>query len=311
MEIIADSREFQVNRETAIAIGKFDGVHVGHRRLLEEILEKKAEGLAACVFTFDTSPAVLLGKSDGKVLTTREEKRRILQEIGVDLLVEFPMTPETMAMEAQEFALRILLGALDAKMIAAGEDLSFGSRGLGNVQLLRKLSETYHFDVDIIPKVCIDGKEVSSTYIRGLLEQGKMEQVKSCLGEFYSVSGTVQHGHGIGHTLGFPTANLIPPSEKLLPPFGVYLSRVRVGEKFYDSISNVGKKPTVSGKEQLGVESFLYDFEGDLYGREIEVFLHEYCRPERKFENMEALKAQLRLDIEAGRINLRTSSLQK
>lgn len=304
MEIIAGQKEFQLNRDTAVAVGKFDGVHIGHRRLLEEILEQKKAGLAACVFTFDPSPAVLFGRGDEKVLTTREEKRKIFQELGADVLVEFPMDRETAAMEPERFAREILARSLRGKFIAAGQDLSFGKNGAGNAALLEKLAPELGLTVRTIPKVCAGGEEVSSTRIRALLEKGEMELAGELLGEDYLVSGIVQHGHRIGRTLGFPTVNLLPPEDKLLPPFGVYFSRVKVGEREYPAVSNVGRKPTVSGREQVGVESYLYGFREEIYGREIQVCLQEFRRPERKFPDLEALKEQLRQDIAAGQRRL-------
>lgn len=301
MEIIAGQKVFQLHRETAVAVGKFDGIHIGHRRLLEEILNRKKEGLEACVFTFDPSPAVLFGRGDSKVLSTREEKRQIFQQLGVDVLVEFPMDFETASMEPEAFAREILAKSLRGKLIAAGEDLSFGRNGAGSAALLKELGPELGLCVEIIPKVCAGGEEVSSTRIRNLLEKGEMARVRELLGEDYTVSGTVQHGHRIGRTLGFPTVNLLPPEDKLLPPFGVYYSRVQVGEREYPAISNVGRKPTVGGREQVGVESFLYQFQEEIYGREIRVFLEEFRRPEKKFADLEALRAQLQLDIAAGR----------
>lgn len=302
MRIIAGQSEFQLHRETAIAMGKFDGVHVGHRRLLAEILKQKERGLEACVFTFDPSPAVLFGRGDAKVLTTREEKRRIFREMGVDVLVEFPLSRENADIEAEQFAGEYLAGALCGRFVAAGEDLSFGRMGQGNAALLRRLAPSLGLEVRTIPKVCIGDQEVSSTYIRSLLEKGEMKRVKDLLGSPYMISGTVMHGHRIGRTLGFPTVNLLPSKEKLLPPFGVYFSRVCTPRGEYAGISNVGRKPTVGGGEQVGVETFLYDFQGDLYGREIRVCLQEFRRPERKFESLEALKEQLGRDIRAGEL---------
>ena len=350
MEIIADSLDFQLNRETAIAIGKFDGVHVGHRRLLEEILEKKKDGLEACVFTFDVSPAVLFGFSDGKVLSTREEKRRIFKELGIDVLVEFPMTRQTAAIEAEEFARKYLSDALCGRFIAAGDDLSFGRYGKGDAELLKRLSGELAFEVKTISKVEIDGIPASSTYVRSLVESGKMEEAALFLGETYGIDGTVIHGHHLGRNLGFPTINLLPAEDKLLPPFGVYASKVRIGERLYDGITNVGRKPTVSesaaandqtqlaegatltdqarakegetltdqtqaiegetltdqmqvkeSKMVTGVETYLYDFDGDLYGREVQVYLHHFHRPERKFESLDALKSQIARDVIACR----------
>ncbi|MCR5499368.1 MAG: bifunctional riboflavin kinase/FAD synthetase [Acetatifactor sp.] len=316
LEIIADSLDFQLNRDTAIAIGKFDGVHLGHRRLLEEILAKKQDGLEACVFTFDISPSVLFGLSDGKVLTTREEKRRIFREMGVDVLVEFPMTLETAAIEPEDFARRFLSDALGCRFIAAGDDLSFGRYGRGNAALLQSLAEELSFEVKTIAKVQIDGTPVSSTYIRSLVEAGEMEEAARFLGESYCVDGKVVHGNHFGHSLGFPTMNLIPSEDKLLPPFGVYASKVRIENKLYKAITNVGLKPTVTGgkpagedgqstskneRMHAGVETHLLDYDCDLYGHEVQVFLHHFQRPEQKFESIDALKAQIARDVEACR----------
>lgn len=314
MEIISESVDFQLNRETAIAIGKFDGVHVGHRRLLEEILEKKKDGLEACVFTFDVSPAVLFGFGDGKVLSTREEKRRIFKELGIDVLVEFPMTLQTAAIPAEDFARRYLSGALCGRFIAAGDDLSFGQYGKGDAKLLQSLSAELEFEVKTISKVEIEGIPASSTYVRSLVEAGKMEEASLFLGEPYCIDGTVVHGRHLGHDLGFPTINVIPKEDKLLPPFGVYASKVRIDGKLYGGITNIGRKPTVSdatqeNKEQggvrknettaiTGVETNLFDFDGDLYGREVQVYLHHFQRPEQKFESMDVLKQQIARDVE-------------
>ncbi len=300
MEIISESIDFQLNRETAIAIGKFDGVHVGHRRLLEEILEKKKDGLAACVFTFDKSPAVVFGLSDGKVLTTREEKRQIFEELGVDVLVEFPMNLQTAATPAEDFARHYLSDALCGRFIAAGEDLSFGQYGKGDAALLQRLSGELSFTVKTIPKVCIDDREVSSTYVRSLLEAGKMEEVSTFLGESYCITGIVAHGNHVGHTLGFPTINLVPANDKLLPPYGVYFSKVRIGGKLYPAISNVGQKPSV-GEFQVGIETHLLDFDEDLYGNEVTVYLHHFQRPERKFDSLDALRQQIAEDVRIAR----------
>ena len=299
MEIISESIDFQLNRETSIAIGKFDGVHLGHRRLLEEILAKKNEGLEACVFTFDVSPAVLFGFGDGKVLTTREEKRRIFRELGIDVLVEFPMTHQTAAIPAEDFARRYLSGALCGRFIAAGDDLSFGQYGKGDAKLLQSLSTELEFEVKTISKVEIDEIPASSTYIRALVEAGRMEEASLFLGEPYYVDGTIVHGRHLGHDLGFPTINLIPQEDKLLPPFGVYASRVRIEGKLYFGITNIGRKPTVNNDSSFtGVETHLFDLDGDLYGREAQVYLHHFQRPERRFESVDALRQQIALDVE-------------
>lgn len=301
MEIIADTTDIQLEKETAVAIGKFDGIHVGHRRLLDEILSRRKEGLAACVFTFDPPPAMFFGRSDGKCLTTKEEKRLLFARMGIDILVEFPLNRDTAATPPETFAREILAGRLQARFLAAGTDLSFGAKGAGNAALLQSLGPGLGFRVKTIDKVCVDGKEVSSTYVRAKVEEGHMEAAERLLGMPYMIAGKVVRGRQVGRTLGFPTVNLLPGADKLLPPNGVYLSQVRHGRKLYRAVSNVGYKPTVTDERVMGVESYLYDFEEDLYGESIEVSLCAFRRPERRFDSLEALRGQLREDIAACR----------
>lgn len=300
MEIIANMTDFYLDRETAVAIGKFDGVHIGHRRLLEEIREKKKDGLCACVFTFDPAPAVLFGRSDGKELTTKEEKHVLFERAGVDILIEFPMTPETAAIMPDVFAAEILAERMQTRFLAAGSDLSFGAGGAGNAQLLQRLAPELGFQVKTIAKICLDGREVSSTYVRSCVEKGDMRLAEKLLGMPYPVLGTVVKGNQLGRNLGFPTVNLLPRENKLLPPNGVYFSQIRHRGRLYRAISNVGYKPTVTEERVMGLESYLYDFQEDIYGESIEVYLLEYSRPERRFESVEALRGQLEKDIKAG-----------
>lgn len=300
MEIIQDTTDFYLNRGTAVAIGKFDGVHVGHRRLLEEILAQKEKGLAACVFTFNPTPAVLFGLSDGKELTTREEKRSLFERMGVDILIEFPLSRETAAISPESFVTDILAGRMRTKFLAAGSDLSFGSRGAGNAALLKKMGPEYGFGVRTIDKISVDGTEVSSTCIRKMIEGGQVDAAVKMLGMPYIIRGRVVHGNRIGRTMGFPTVNLLPAENKLLPPNGVYYSEVQAGDEKYHAITNIGCKPTVTEEQIIGVESYLYDFSKEIYDEEIEVYLSVFKRPEMKFANIEELKGQLQRDIAEG-----------
>lgn len=300
MEIIAGTANFYLEKETAAAIGKFDGVHIGHRRLLEEILNRKKEGLAACVFTFDPAPAVLFGSSDGRELTTVQEKRMLFERMGVDILVEFPLTLETAAMSPESFVREVLAERMQVCFLAAGRDLSFGAKGAGDAALLERMGPSLGFRTEIIDKVCVDGREVSSTYVREQVEAGNMELTERLLGMPYLVLGKVVPGRHLGRTLGFPTVNLLPEKSKLLPPCGVYFSEVCLQGKRCRAISNVGYKPTVTDERILGVESYLYDFDREIYGEDVEVYLLKFRRPERRFDSVEALKAQLAEDIAAG-----------
>ena len=300
MEIISNTTDFYLEKETAVAIGKFDGVHIGHRRLLEEIMSFRRKGLATCVFTFDPAPAVLFGQSDGLELTTKEEKRLLFERMNIDILIEFPMRSETAAISPEEFVREILVKRMNIRFIAAGNDLSFGAGGKGNADLLRKLGPELGFRVKTIEKACLDHREVSSTYLRSMVESGDLVMAEKLMGMPYMVAGRVVEGMHIGRTLGFPTVNIIPGQDKLLPPAGVYYSSVRTGSRTYRAISNVGCKPTVTNAGVMGIESYLYHFDREIYGEDIEVYLHAFRRPERHFEDVEALKCQLEDDIAAG-----------
>lgn len=300
MEIITNTTEFQLDRDTAVAIGKFDGIHIGHRRLLQEILSRKEKGLDACVFTFDPPPHMLFGPTDRKVLSTREEKRAVFEKLGVDILIEFPLNWETAGMEPEVFAREILAKKMRVKYLAAGTDLSFGARGAGNAALLERLAPELHFEVETIEKVYLRGYEVSSTWLRASVEHGDMEAASELLGMPYMVSGRVVGGNQIGRTLGFPTINIWPDESKFLPPCGVYFSKVLYGGEMYSAISNVGYKPTVTEEKRLGVETYLYDFDRMIYGEDVEIFLCAFYREEQRFDSLEALKCQLQQDIMAG-----------
>ncbi|MBE5873073.1 MAG: bifunctional riboflavin kinase/FAD synthetase [Lachnospiraceae bacterium] len=301
MEIVTYTKDLKLDKETAVAIGKFDGVHKGHRRLLSEIICKKEHGLQACVLTFDPAPAVFFGWSDGRELTTREEKYLLFERMGIDVVVEFPMTELSASMEPEAFAEEVLKNSLQAAYICAGTDLSFGAGGKGNAALLHSLQEKLDFTVETIDKVSVGGKVVSSTYARELLEQGDMEELSKYLDMPYMLVGEVVHGKRLGRNLGFPTVNLLPDEKKLLPPNGVYYAKVRYGGKEYRAISNIGYKPTVTKEHICGVETYLYDFDEEIYGEYVEISLLKFKRPERRFESVEALKMQLFRDIEEGK----------
>lgn len=301
MHIIENTTEFQLDRPGAIAIGKFDGIHLGHQKLIQKIIEQKAKGYLATVFTFDTSAAAFFGGEE-KELTTRAEKRIVFEKMGVDVLIEFPLNKETAATEPVEFVQRYLVSQMQAAYICAGTDLSFGRRGAGNYELLQQYADSYGYQVELIDKVRIDGEEVSSTRVREAVRAGQMEAAARMLGTPYSVSGSVEHGRRLGRTIGMPTANLLPEQDKLLPPNGVYYSKVLMGDRIYRSITNIGCKPTVSENHIMGVETYLYDFAGDIYGKDITVQLLAFRRPEMKFDGVDSLKAQMQKDIAAGQI---------
>lgn len=285
---------------SCVAIGKFDGVHVGHRKLLEYVLSAKEDGLAAVVFTFYPSPNALFTGEKQEELTTPAEKRALFAQMGIDVLWEFPMNRRTAAMAPTAFIEQVLVGQLKAKVVAAGADVSFGHKGAGDMELLKRYARIYGFEVAEIEKVCVGGVPVGSTQVRGEVRAGHMEQVEKLLGRPYTFRGTVCHGRSLGKMLDMPTVNLIPEEGKLFPPFGVYFSCVRIGDQIYRGITNIGRKPTVGDKESVGVETYIYDFEEEIYGSSIEVQLLSYKRPEQRFESLEALKEQLAADRRDG-----------
>ena len=297
MKIITELDKLNIREKTAVAIGKFDGIHVGHKELFSRILEKKKDGLKATVFTFDPSPEEFFVGHSVPQLFTREEKLKAFQELGVDILVMFPLNDATAATDPEEFVRRILVDELNAGFIAAGSDVSFGNKGKGDSKLLERLGKELSYELCIIDKVKVDGEEVSSTRVRNAVSDGDMDLTERLLGTKYSISGIVEHGNHLGHTIGVPTVNILPPSMKLLPPYGVYSSTVKIGKNEFKGMTNIGRKPTVSEKEKVGVETYIYDFDRDVYGEYIEVVLHSFVRPEIKFENMEQLKLQIQQDI--------------
>lgn len=301
MQIIEGKTEFQIPEQTAAAIGKFDGIHKGHRLLVDRLLEQKKKGLKSAIFTFDIAPEILLGKEERKELLTRAEKREKFAAMGMDYLIEFPLNQQTAATLPEFFVREILAGKMQIRYLAAGTDVSFGHKGMGDYRLLERLSAECGYQVEIVDKICYEDREISSTYVREAVTEGKMELTRELLGNPYSIIGVVSPGRQLGRTIDMPTANLYPEENKLLPPNGVYFSEIRIEDKWYKGVTNVGNKPTVGDKNQMGVETFLFDTHEDLYGKKMEVFLLKWKRAEKKFASVEALAAQMKQDREDAR----------
>lgn len=296
MRRFSDTLDFSIMEDSAVTLGKFDGIHKGHQKLMRKILKKQADGLKSVVFTFGRMPGtVLYGK--GRTILTAEERREHLRQMGIDVMIECPFVPELIHMEPERFVKEILVERLHAKYIVVGPDFRFGYERKGDDALLRKLAPVYGYEVEICEKECYEDQVISSTYVRHMLETGDMETVEKLLGYPYYVSGKVVHGHAIGRTLGVPTINLLPDEEKMLPPNGVYRTTTVIDGKRCAGITNLGVKPTISGKEAKGAETHLFDFAGDLYGKEVLVEFHAFQRSERKFESVEQLRLQLVQDI--------------
>lgn len=298
MRYITDTTEFQIEQPTIVTLGKFDGRHRGHQKLLRTMKElKESLGYPTAVFTFGTPPLSMMTGQPRTVITTNLERRSNMEKMGMDYLVEYPFNEESRRIKPEDFVKDILAGRMKAKEIVVGPDCSFGYQGAGNTALLKQLEKPLGYRLHVIEKEKDRQRDISSSYIREELEKGNVEKANVLLGEPYAIHGEVVHGNHIGASiLGFPTANLEPPPVKRLPRFGVYVSRVLVDGIYYRGITNIGRKPTVEGKSPVGVETYIFDLDKDIYGKVIEVQLLAFDRPEQKFSSLEELKHHIEMD---------------
>lgn len=294
-----------------IALGFFDGVHVGHGALLRMARKRADElGCTAAALTFDPHPNELIFGEKTPLINTLSQRRELMTGLyGMDEMLVLPFDRAFMEMDWQDFVRNVLVGQFEAVHVVCGFDYTFGHRGLGNAQNLQQLCKELGIGCHVVEKVELLGDEVSSTRIRTLLEQGRLEEANTLLGHPHWISGTVNHGKKLGRVLGFPTANL-PLSEDLAEPKrGVYAARVTLQNgDVCRAVTNIGSRPTVGESTRITVETYLLDFEGDLYGQEIKVELVKFLRPEQKFGSLEELKAAVLNDIENCRPTDRTDS---
>jgi riboflavin kinase/FMN adenylyltransferase len=296
MDYIAGNTNFKYTN-SVVTLGKFDGIHRGHQLLINHVLEYKEQGLKAIMFSFMLHPGNLFSDKEFELIYTEEEKLSRLNRSGIDVLISYPFTEETRTMEPEAFIKNILIDKLDAKVIVVGNDFRFGYQRRGNVELLKEYAGTYGYKVIACEKTKWKNEVISSSSIRKELRVGNMEAVNAMLGQPYSIRGEVVHGRRIGRTLGMPTTNQIPSRSKLLPPCGVYATKTFIDGVYHDGVTNIGYKPTVGEEEYIGVETFIFDYEKDLYGKMIEVELLYYIRPELKFGSLEELTLKMREDI--------------
>lgn len=296
MEYIAGNTHFKY-QNTAVTLGKFDGLHLGHRQLIDLVISYKKQGMTSVMFSFLMHPGNLFSDKEFELIYTEEEKRAKLKTCGIDVLISYPFTEETRSMDPEDFIKDILVDQLDAKVIIVGDDFRFGIRRSGDVTMLKEYAKEYGYQVIVCEKKKWKNEVISSSSIRAALKKGNMEAANAMLGQPFTIRGEVVHGRRFGRTIGMPTTNLIPPSTKLLPPCGVYASKTLIDGVYHPGVTNIGYKPTVGEEEYVGVETFIFDYDKDLYGEMIEVELFDYIRPEMKFGSVEELVTRMQEDI--------------
>ncbi len=291
-----------LQKKSVIALGFFDGVHLGHQALLKRAVERAEEhNMESAVFTFDRSPKEFVSGVSVPLITSAEERRQVIARLfPIQNVIVEPFDEAMMTMDWVDFVL-MLAQKYHAGWLVAGHDFRFGYRNAGTPALLVKKAQQLGMGCDIIPAVTLDGVTVSSTHIRALLRGGEMEKAARFLGYPYVIAGRVRHGKGLGRTIGAPTLNVIPAEGQLIPAYGVYATRVSVNGRTYDAITNVGVRPTVDENGGVTVESHLLDMNAQLYGSECRVEFLKMLRAEKKFSDISALQAQIEQDISAAK----------
>lgn len=302
MQCISNLDEYEESLRTAITLGKFDGLHRGHQQLVDQVCRyaRTEKDVRSVVFVFDMSQFLEKVNKGRKTLMTKEERRYQLRD-QVDCLVECPFTEEIRTMEAETFIRKILVEKLKVKYLVVGTDYSFGYQKRGDYRMLLQFAEEYDYHVDVIEKLRYEDRIISSTFVREEVEAGNMELASRLLGHPYRILGEVSHGRKLGRKLGIPTMNVPVTDKKLLPPNGVYAAKGILDGIRYDGIVNIGRKPTVEENGAVLAELHLFDYEEEAYGKEIEIEVYEFERPEIKFASVEELKDRMLRDIEYGK----------
>lgn len=282
--------------KVVLALGFFDGVHIGHQKLIKEARIIAVEkDLPLMVLTFDRHPKeVYAGVKDFEYLNTPEEKAYEMSKIGVDYLVILKFTPGFSHLAPQAFVDEIIMG-LKADTVVAGFDYSYGPKDVANMENLPAFAKG-RFDIKVVPKQIFAGKKIGSTEIRQAVKSGNLRLATELLGHPYLTSGKVAHGFRNGHKLGFPTANLELAWPKVLPKIGVYATMTQVGDSWHQSMTSVGYNVTFNDEKKIYIESNIFDFDQDIYGQQITIAWYKYLRGEEKFADMAALSEQLKLD---------------
>lgn len=301
LKIYSSIDDFSTLKNAVVTTGTFDGVHLGHRRIIQQLKDlAESSGGETVLLTFWPHPRmVLFDDQDLRLINTQKEKEALLAEAGVDHLIVHPFTKQFSRLTAVEYVREILVNRIGTKKLVIGYDHHFGRNREGNFDDLVEYGRTYHFDVEEIPAQVLDNVSVSSTKVRNALLEGDVATANDYLGSIFALNGTVVKGDTLGRTLDFPTANIeVSEKYKLIPADGVYAVEVCVQGIWHLGMANIGKRPTVSGQDRQ-IEANLFDFDGDIYGEQITMAFHQRLRAEQKFGSLEELKAQLHLDREA------------
>lgn len=301
MQIIRNVEAFSTKEKHAVALGNFDGFHIGHKSITDKLLEQSSErGIVPAVVTFFPHPMKFFGASL-ELIMTEESKTRAFAKMGIKKMFILDFSQKFAEIDPEVFVRDYLVEKLNAEVIIVGYDYRFGKGRSGDFELLTKLGEKYGFTAIKVEKVNCCEMTVSSTKIRQLLLVGDVEKANQLLGRPFFIEGIVVDGNKIGRTLGFPTANIDFKNE-LIPKTGIYVSYAIVDGKKYKSVTNIGKRPTFDFPDQLKIETHILDFNAEIYGKDIEVELLKYIRPEEKFGNIEALINAINADCENARV---------
>ncbi|QGP93270.1 Riboflavin biosynthesis protein RibF [Neomoorella glycerini] len=310
MQVWQGMPEGEIARGCYLALGNFDGVHRGHQHLIGSIVQQaRTRGKPAVVITFAPHPAQVLSDNPPGLLTTRTRKEKLIAALGVDFLFILPFTRELAQLPPETFVRDILWPHFQPRLVAVGFNFTFGHRGAGTPALLRRLGEELGFKVEVMAPVTCCGLTVSSSAIRNALDQGDISLARNLLGYWPVLAGTVVGGDRRGRELGFPTANLAVPPDVKLPAWGVYACLARFQDQVRQAVVNIGRRPTFGPALPATIEAHLLDFEGNLYGQEVELELRAFLRPERKFATLGELVAQLQEDSARAREFLSGDSL--
>lgn len=302
MKIFHGTENANIMRPTVLTLGVFDGLHLGHQRIMQTVVERaKAAEAVATAITFDPHPrAVLYPESAPPMLQTLDQRLANLEVLGIEQTIVIPFTREFAGQPAEGFLSDIIHDRLHAKEVYLGKGFAFGRDRGGNIELLRSMSEKLGFVADEIDEVQLRGLRISSSRIRNLLAEGRVNLARRMLGRPYGVEGVIIRGNRRGHTIGFPTANL-KPRNRVIPRYGVYATATLIDGIWRRSITNIGVRPTFESDADPSIESYVFDFDGDLYGAVLRVrFLHR-IRDERKFNGIDELKAQIEKDSNRAR----------